>query len=145
MSSDHSLACLRQSKLVLSMLLLTVALACVDNALTEMRAVAPLEATTITVLCPVYNETRTVTAHSYLTIWNETRTATSTEATAVVVIRVYSTLTVFVVKEGVTTLPAYALVYETQTTSLPLIVRVVTTPATAVTTSIYSTQVIAWV
>lgn len=127
---------------MLSMLLLAVALACVENALTGARVAAPLEATTITVLSPVYNETRTVAARSYLTVWNGTRTTTSTVATAVVVSRVYSTLTVFIVKEGVTTLPAYTFVYETETTSVALIVSVVTTPASVVTTSIYSTQLV---
>jgi hypothetical protein len=47
------------------MLLLAVALACVENALTGARTAVPLEATTITVLSPVYNETLTVTLGFY--------------------------------------------------------------------------------
>jgi hypothetical protein len=84
-------------------------------------------ATTLTILSPVYNETRTLTAHTYLTIYNETRTTALTKSvqaetvtsTLNVTITSWvmesSTLTVFIAY-ATTTLPLYTVLFLTEVT-----------------------------
>jgi len=120
------------------LMLSAVALACIGST-----AGVPLNATTITILTPEYNETRTLTAYGIHTVWNETRTTTVTIETVVETCEGSSVLTVFIVEGGATTHASYVWTYETTgTVQKPYIVTITVTPANAVTEAAYVTRVV---
>lgn len=124
------------------LMLSAVALACIGSTAVEADGV-PSNATTITILMPEYNETRTLTAYGIQTVWNETRTTTVTIETVVETCRRSSTLTVFIVEGGTTTHALYVWTYETTgTVQKPYIVTVTVTPANVVTEAAYVTRVV---
>jgi hypothetical protein len=122
-------------------MLSAVALACIGSTAVEADGV-PSNATTITILTPEYNETRTLTAYGIQTVWNETRTTTVTIETVETCER-SSVLTVFIAEGGTTTHASYVWTYETTgTVQKPYIVTVTVTPANVVTETTYVTRVI---
>jgi hypothetical protein len=125
--------------------LLLVSIAALTGADFSLSSAAPgpVEATTLTVISPVYNATRTLTGYREKTVWNETRTTTTRVSTVAVTSVRYSTLTVFIVKGGTTTHASYVWVYETTSTvQKPYIVTVTVAAANLVTETTQVTRVV---